>query len=81
MSNTKAALVIVMLCGTLAACGPKPEAAAPEAAVQAEAPVAAPAPAPMAEQAMDADAPDGAATEGDGDSPHSGGDKVKPATN
>ncbi len=76
MKKTALAAVLIVLCGGLAACGPKPEPAAPEAPVEAVEMAPAPAPEPMpdampaAEPAPDAMAPatdDGMEGDGTGD--------------
>jgi len=82
-TNLKLALIGVALCGVLAACKPAP--------VEVPAPVAEPAPVtPAPEPVISTDpaampapatdmAPAAPAEEENEDSPHSGGDKVRPA--
>jgi len=95
MKKTTLAAVLIVLCGGLAACGPKPEPAAPVEEVQAPlAPEPMPMPAPM-EPATDEGMEGHDGMEGhegmeghdgmDGDetdeiTPHAGGDKVTPST-
>ncbi len=83
MKKTTLAALLIVLCGGLAACGPKPEPEAPMDAVEA-APAYEPAPEPMAEPtpAMPEDGMQGhdgmQGEEGDEIAPHAGGDKVTP---
>jgi len=80
-TNLKLALIGVALCGVLAAC--KPATVTP--VVEIPAPVAEPAPAVPALESMPTDPaakpipPTEDPAEADEDSPHSGGDKVRPA--
>ena len=87
MKKTTLAAVLIVLCGGLAACGPKPEPAAPVEEVQAPLapepmPEPMPMPAPMepaTDEGMEGhDGMDGDKT--DEIAPHAGGDKVTPST-
>ncbi len=87
MKKTTLAAVLIVLCGGLAACGPKPEPVAPAATViVVEAPPAPPAPPPPPPEPMPAPdampAPDDGMEGDDTDgeiAPHAGGDKVNKA--
>lgn len=83
MTQSKLVSMLFAACVALAACGPKPEAAAPAEPVAAPTPAPAPAPAPPVAEPMPAPVVDPAAAvaedpDGEEDTPHSGGDKVTP---